>query len=177
MPQNWIYGARAKRKQRIIKVQKIRNDSVSEISKIKQRELFYMGLMLYWAEGAKQRNTVSQGVDFSNSDPKMCKLFIKWLEECLRISKSDISLCIYIHESQAKRVTDVQKYWSEISGFPVKVFNKTSFTKTVYPRKKKRQNKGQYFGQLRIKVRKSTDLNRQIAGWVEGVCVQTGSSL
>jgi len=177
MPQNWIYGAQAKRKQRIAKELKIRRKSISEIPKIKPKDLFYMGLMLYWAEGAKQRNTTSQGVDFSNSDPRMCRLFIKWLQEILLIPKSDISLCIYIHVSQINRITDVQKYWSRISGFPVSVFNKTSFSKTVYPRRKKRQNKGVYFGQLRIKVRKSTDLNRKIAGWVEGVCVQTGSSL
>ena len=168
-------GARAKRKQRIEKTEKIRKDAISEIKQVGDKELFYMGVMLYWAEGAKSKqNNVSQGVDFSNSDPNMCKLFLKWLRSSLKIQSDRTSLCVYIHESQKNRAYVILDYWSKITGFPKEKFRKTCFTKTVYPRKNKRKDNGEYYGQLRIKVRKSTDLNRKIAGWVEGICLRNG---
>jgi hypothetical protein len=117
-------GAKAKRKQRIEKTKEIVRSAILDINPITDRELFLMGVVLYWAEGAKQRNAVSQVVEFSNSDPFR--------------------------------------------------FGKTCFTRTVYPRKNKRKDNGKYFGQLRIRVKRSTDLNRKIAGWTKGICLESG---
>ena len=168
-------GAEAKRKQRIDKEERIRNLAIFEIKNIENKELFYMGVMLYWAEGAKQRNaTISQGVDFANSDPNMCKLFLKWLQVCLKIQPDRIRLRIYIHESKKRKSNEALAYWVKTTLFPAESFNRTCFTKTVYPRKNRRKDKGKYYGLLRINVRKSTDLNRKIAGWIEGVCLQSG---
>ena len=73
---NGGFGAAAKRRQRIEKTKNIRAGAISEIGQINKKDVFYMGIMLYWAEGAKSRTSrMSQGVDFSNSDPNMCKLF------------------------------------------------------------------------------------------------------
>ena len=166
-------GAIAKRKQRIEKTEKINRGAISEIKQVRDRELFYMGIMLYWAEGAKSRgNNISQGVDFSNSDPDMCRFFVNWLQTSLRIKPERIGFCIYIHESQRNKSDEALDYWSDIVGFSKDKFNKTCFTKTVYPRKHKRVDKGNYYGQLRIRVRKGTNLNRKIAGWIDGICLQ-----
>ena len=170
-------GAKAKRKQRIEKTEKIKKGAISEIKQVGDRDLFYMGIMLYWAEGAKSRGTnISQGVDFSNSDPDMCKFFVNWIQTSLKIKSERIGFCIYIHESQKNKFDEALNYWSNIVGFPKEKFNKTCFTKTVYPRKHKREDTGNYYGQLRIKVRKSTDLNRKITGWIEGICLRCGVS-
>lgn len=170
-------GAKAKRRQRIEKTEKINRGAISEIKQVGDRELFYMGIMLYWAEGAKSRRTnISQGVDFSNSDPDMCRFFLNWLQNSLKIKSERIGFCIYIHESQKNKSNRSLDYWSNVVRFPKEKFNKTSFTKTVYPRKSKRKDKGNYYGQLRIRVRRSTDLNRKIAGWVDGVCLRCGVS-
>jgi hypothetical protein len=42
--------------------------------------------MLYWAEGAKSRNTIR----FTNSDPHMLVLFKRFLTEALTIMREDI---------------------------------------------------------------------------------------
>lgn len=173
---NGKLGAKAKRKQRIEKVEKIRKCAISEIKKIRDREIFYMGIMLYWAEGTKSRGrNISQGVDFSNSDPKMCKFFLHWLQVSLGIKPEEIIYCIYIHESQKNKSEKVLDYWSKIVDSTKEKFNKICYTKTVYPRKNKRKDSGNYYGQLRIKVRKSTDLNRKISGWVDGICIKSGA--
>jgi hypothetical protein len=170
-------GAIAKRKQRIEKTEKIKRGAISEIKQIGDRELFYMGIMLYWAEGAKSRGTnISQGVDFSNSDPDMCKFFVSWLQTVLKIKPERIGFCIYIHESQRNKSDEALDYWSNIVEFSKDKFNKTCFTKTVYPGKHKREDKGNYYGQLRIRVRKSTNLNRKITGWINGIYLRCGVS-
>ena len=40
--------------------------------------LHVMGCMLFWAEGSKSRNSVK----FTNSDPDMLRLFVRFLREC-----------------------------------------------------------------------------------------------
>jgi len=40
---------------------------------------------------------------------------------------------------------------------------------------KYRKNQGKdYYGLVRVKVLKSTDLNRKISGWIKGVCIRCG---
>jgi hypothetical protein len=164
-------GSEAKHRQRLDKVKRLKSGAVKEIGKINKENLFLMGVMLYWAEGAKQRGSnISQGIEFSNSDPKMCKFFIKWLTFALGISRDRIHPLIYVHESQKRRVSEILDFWSALTGFSKDVFGKTYFTSTIYPRKKQRKENGNYYGQLKIKVRRSTDLNRQVAGWIEGIC-------
>jgi hypothetical protein len=48
-------------------------------------------------------------------------------------------------------------------------FNKISFTKTPFSKNNRRDARSDYRGLLRIRVAKSTDLNRKIAGWIEGI--------
>jgi DNA-binding transcriptional MerR regulator len=53
----------------------------------KQRELLIASIMLYWAEGSKKNNPY---VAFSNSDPKIIKLFLRFLREICGICEKKI---------------------------------------------------------------------------------------
>jgi len=137
---------------------------------VSKRELWLMGSMLYWAEGSKQKNgNVGQRVIFSNSDPLIIKVYLKWLREVLLIEKGKIDFEIYSHNNIIEREKEVIKYWSKITGFPI-----SQFRKIYYKKDKKndyRKNQGQdYYGLLRVIILKSTDLNRKISGWIRGVC-------
>lgn len=165
-----ILGAKASRKKRIEKTRRIIKKASREIEKITKNDLFLLGTMLYWGEGTKQKpSNISQGVEFTNSDPRMCRIFLKWLNLCLDIPQNDLIICIYIHISHKYRVSEVLQFWSnevEIDTEKTKVY----FTKTTSLKKNKSKN---YHGQLRIRVKKSTDINRRIIGWVNGVCIQS----
>ena len=50
-------------------------------SSFSNRELFLLGLALYWGEGAKTGSNVS----VSNSDPEVIKLFMHWMKQCFGI--------------------------------------------------------------------------------------------
>src|SRR5258706_11803333 len=57
------------------KIEKLRDEGAKEINKLSKRELFLVGVSLYWAEGFKKDSQVG----FANSDPKMINLFLRWL--------------------------------------------------------------------------------------------------
>lgn len=60
----------------------IREDAKKEAASLINNPLFVAGLMLYWAEGDKR----SERIQFSNSDPEMVKLMMKWFREFCKVT-------------------------------------------------------------------------------------------
>jgi len=163
-----LRGGEAKKKQRIEKQQNIFSKSKLEIINLSNREFFLLGVVLYWAEGAKEKEyKPGSSFEFSNMDPKMIKFFLIWLFKVCKIDKTMIVFNIFLHQTHKHRVEEVRRYWAKITGFPVKNF-------LVYWKKNKlntnRKNTGEkYHGVLKIKVRQSSNLVRKVAGWTEGI--------
>lgn len=163
-------GGLAKRNYRQVITEEIKSRARNEIDKISDRELWLIGVALYWAEGAKQKeDNVSQKVKFSNSDALMIKIFLKWLKNICNISSLDVSFRIALHETAINKLEKVQKYWADVTGFPINNFEKIDWKKNKI--NTKRKNTGdKYYGLLNIYIRKSTNFNRKIEGWIEGIC-------
>jgi len=162
-------GAIAKRNQRIEIASSIKSEAKREVAKISDRELWLIGVALYWAEGSKEKeHNIGQGVIFSNSDFSMIKVFLKWLKESIKIGEENIKYEIYIHENLRDEVRKVKQYWSMVTNAPLKEFKRIYFKKNKISTKRKNIAEN-YYGQLRIRVNKSTNLNRKIAGWIEGM--------
>jgi hypothetical protein len=161
-------GALAKKQKRIDLTKKIKNKAKEEIGKISKRELWLVGIVLYWAEGAKEREKSSL-VELGNSDPYIIKLFLEWLEKICKVPRSEIHFRIFLHETAQNKLKKVQQYWAGVTGFPLEYFQKITWKKHKINTHRKNTGKD-YFGLLRITVRKSTNLNRKIAGWIEGIC-------
>lgn len=162
-------GAFIQKYKRIKRQKELIRNAKLEIKSLSEKELWLIGIALYWAEGSKEKEgNPGSGVSFSNSDPRMIALFIKWLKECVKIPDEDISADLYIHESHKSKVKEVIKKWGSILKLP------TSFFKYVYFKKNKiqtkRKNTGDlYIGLLRVNIRASSSLNRKITGWIEGI--------
>lgn len=162
-------GGQIRRQQRIDKVEIINKKALSDFKYINKRDLWLIGISLYWAEGSKEKDhSHGSGIQFGNSDPRMIKVFIKWLEFVCGIKKSDIIFDIYIHENSKNNLNSVKKYWSEITGFSINNFNKIYFKKHKLKTNRK-YSKDLYFGLLRVKVKSSSNLVRKIAGWTEAI--------
>lgn len=164
------------REKRIQKTKFIEEKAQLEIKHIGKNELLLIGTILYWAEGARQKEyDVSQGICFSNSDPLMIKLFVYFIRQCFGATSESIDFDIYIHEGHNnKEAKDrIITYWANVTGFSKGKFDKIYFKKDkpLGNRKKKDQN---YFGLIRVKIKKSTDLNRKINGWIKGISIQCG---
>ena len=167
-----LKGAHAKRNYRLVLTEEIKNKARGEIGRLSNRELWLIGTALYWAEGMKER-TKACNVKFSNSDPQMITLFLKWISKICRIPKRDIFCEIYLHKTAAERETEIKKYWSGITNFPLTQFQKIRWKKHNLSPKRKNIGKN-YYGQLRIGIRRSSSLNRKIAGWIEGIYKNSG---
>jgi hypothetical protein len=152
------------------------NNCIKETAK-KQRENFQLegkniakqniplhmaGCMLYWAEGSKDRNSCV----FSNSDQYMLKFFLTFLYECYNLNPSNIKIHITCHTNNGITVEDIEKYWSETLGIPLKQFTKTTTNiLSKYSFEKKTKNKLLY-GTVQLKVH-STKLVQNIFGAIQ----------
>lgn len=162
------YGRRlqyalSQQKKREEKTRRLLNEGIKEIGLLSKRELFLVGVALYWAEGFKKDSRVG----FASLDPEMIKLFITWLTRCCGFSTSDLTLSVTANISHEHRIGAIQKYWSEVTGVPLQSFNKPFFQKVKW--KKKYDKPEEYYGVLRIRVKKSKDFLRKIDGWIEGI--------
>jgi hypothetical protein len=161
-------GWEACQKKRLDITRAIKNKAKKEIGILSNRDLWLIGIALYWAEGAKER-IKSSNLQFGNSDPRMIKLYLKWLRKTYKIPKKDIFFEIYLHKTATKREREVKRYWMDVTGSPITQFQKIRWKKHNLSPKRKNIGKD-YYGQLRVSTRKSVDKNRKIAGWIEGIC-------
>ena len=159
---------------RIDLVEKIKSEARTELKSISSRELWLIGVALYWAEGAKEKETsIGNGVNFNNSDPLMASLFLQWLRNIVKVVEDDLVYEIYIHENSKNNVDKAKKYWSEKLKVGINKLDRVYFKRNKI--KTNRKNVGEnYYGLIRIKVRRSSTLNRRIAGWVEGIVNNCG---
>lgn len=167
-------GSITLKNQRLKRTSEIIKKASSEIENLNMKDLMLIGTTLYWAEGNKQKeHNPSVEVVFSNSDPKMIQVYLRWLKVCLKIPDESIVFEIYIHKSYKRTMKSLKNYWSSITNFPYFMFKKIYFKKNKIH--SYRKNMGlSYAGVLRIRVRKSTDLNRKIIGWTEGIYLKSG---
>jgi len=162
-----LKGAFARKRQRIDKENKIKIEAKKELINLIKDPLWLLGIALYWGEGSKIKPwRISDGVIFSNMDSEMALIFEKWLNEKLGVSKNNLRFQLYIHET-IKDVDRIKQFWSkklQINKDEINVYYKKNKINTL------RKNIGNdYNGLIRIKVLKSTDLNRRIAGYIEGL--------
>jgi len=164
-----LKGADARKIKRIKETKEIQEKAKREIENISNKDLLLIGTALHWAEGAKEKeHYTSVGINFNNSDCRMILIFLKWLKIILKVEGNRLIYELYIHETA--NIKKAQKYWSKnlsISIDKIKVYLKRNKIKTI------RKNTGdEYNGLIRIKVRKSSNLNRKINGWINGICEQ-----
>ena len=154
---------------RVLMTQKIKSKAKEEVGRLTKKDVWLIGIALYWAEGSKEKKyRPGSGVQFSNSDPAMIKIFLSWLLKVIKIPKEKIDFDIYIHESHKNNTNRVINYWSDCTIFSRDNFKHIYFKKNKI--KTKRKNIGEsYYGLLRIRVKKSSDLNRKIQGWIDGI--------
>lgn len=157
-----------KARQRAAEIRKFAKNEIGEISK---QELLLIGAALYWAEGYKKpvirrgRELTCHSISFSNSDPLMIKVFIRFLQDILKIPSEKIgaSVRIFKHINEGEAL----KYWQDITGLP-----KEKFQKFYYGISKSSLGKRPYnrlpYGTIQIVVGDTKNFHR-IMGWIEGL--------
>ncbi|ARF73016.1 hypothetical protein B7C62_12620 [Kitasatospora albolonga] len=137
-----------------------------EVGAMTNRELFLVGVSLYWAEGSKSKPYRTQErVTFVNSDPGMIEVFLAWLR-LLGVDDEHLRFHILIHETAD--VAGAERFWADLTGAGPAAFGKTSLKR--HSPKTNRKNLGEnYRGCLAVRVLKSAELYRRIEGSWYGI--------
>jgi len=150
-------GPQSQKERRLREIEKIIVDAEQEIKNPLSFETYQLfGAALYWAEGAK-----TNGCAIVNSDPHLILFMVRWLEKVFEIHPSTLKAWLNIYPQQNDE--DVKKFWSRLTDIPVGNFGK-SFVK---PANKSFKKNNLYYGTIRIRIPRGTDLRHRIFGWVK----------
>ena len=133
-----------------------------EFTTITHRELFLLGLGIYWGEGIKSRTSQAAVV---NSDPKILQVMIRWFCECLLVKKSDFRPYVYISDQHRDREKIIMSYWQKTLKL-----KGVQFKSPIYLHQKPKQkyeNHDSYFGVVALRVSKSTNLKYRILAMLQ----------
>lgn len=150
-------------KNELAKRQVVISQAKSEIINIDNYNLWLIGVMLYWAEGGKTQRMVR----FSNGDPKMIKIIMKFFKIICKVPPEKFRGYIHIHQGLDSNLAE--KYWASVSGISL-----NQFFKTYKKPNKSSQNKKDTLpnGVLDVYVL-DTNLFYKIQGWAEGIFEQS----
>jgi hypothetical protein len=147
--------------------------SLIDIPNISKKDLWIMGIILYWRERLinDNRTDLYRGVHFTSSDEYLIKLFIKWLTIVGNILSDEIYFDIFVKKTMKNNLSNIISHWSAVTGFDNASFPRIYFLNSPAKRSIKSYQQSR-FGYLRIRVKSSSLLARQIAGWIEAIKTQ-----
>lgn len=142
------------------------------VGNVGNRELFLLGVALYWAEGAKSKPWRREHrVIFTNSDTTMIRLFTAWLDS-LAVPRSTWTCRLSIHESAD--VAAAELAWRQVVGEGARWAKPT--LKRHRPATSRLNVGPEYIGCLVVSVARSGPLYRLIAGTWEGIAQAAAAS-
>ncbi len=148
------------------KAKNIHDKAVSEVKKLKQNNLFLVGISLYWGEGYKRgaEGSVWKCVDFTNSDPSMIKMMMRFFREICKVEEDKMRVQIILH----KNLSSIRavEYWSSVTKIKKSQFMKVSRSLSSASGKK-RKNILKY-GTVHVRVY-DMELFHKIVGWIDGL--------
>lgn len=152
-------GPKCQKERRNREVLKIIEDAEKEISSSISDETYKLfGAALYWAEGNKKKD-----FGITNSDPNLIIFIVKWFEKAFNIFPNNLKAWLNIYPQQND--LELKKFWSDLTGIPFKNFGK-SFIK---PLSKNYKKNNLYYGTIKIRVCKGTDLRHKTYGWIKAI--------
>jgi hypothetical protein len=95
-----------------------------ELRRVYQREgrirarrsepLHIAGCMLYWAEGAKDRNQAA----LANGDPAMVEAFMLFLRSCFGLTSDDVTFNLNVYTGNGLTIDEIEQLWMKRLGLP-----------------------------------------------------------
>ena len=152
-------GPQSQKERRLREIAKILQEAESEIQLPLSFEVYRLiGAFLYWSEGSK-----TIGLSFSNSDPHFVLFMVRWLEKIFGISPKNLKACLNIYSQQ--KDLELKQFWSQLTDIPLENFGK-SFVK---PTNKGYKKNNLYYGTIKIRVPRGTDMRYRIFGWIKAI--------
>ncbi|MFH0804062.1 MAG: hypothetical protein V1896_00465 [Candidatus Zambryskibacteria bacterium] len=153
------FGKYCQRQRREKEVSLIVRKAELEIKKPIVEDVYRLfGSALYWAEGSKTKM-----FQMTNSDPYLILFWVKWVEKIFRVPPHKLTARLNIYPQQSEK--QIKKFWSDLTGIPVKKFGKSY----IKPLSKNYKKNNLYYGTMRVEVPKGTDYRHRVYGWTQAV--------
>lgn len=160
-------GSQSQKERRAREVASIIEEATREIKLPLSYETYrLMGAALYWAEGRKGKM-----FELTNSDPHLILFMVRWIERLFGMLAKDLKARINMYPQQSE--IKLKKFWSDLTGIPVKSFGKSY----IKPPNKGYKKNNLYYGTIRIEVPKSADKLHRVFGWIHGVLKEIDSDV
>ncbi|MEK9173595.1 MAG: helix-turn-helix domain-containing protein [Patescibacteria group bacterium] len=105
-----------------------RYEAKKDFESLAKNPLFIAGNMLYWAEGDSK---VKNPLRLTNTDPRMIRLYVKFLIRILKIDKNKIRATLILYPDLNKN--SCINFWSKEIDLPRSQFYKTQFIEGRHP--------------------------------------------
>lgn len=151
--------------------QAARLTAAAEIGQLSDREILIAGAVAYWCEGAKSKpHRQDARVIFTNSDPALIRLFLRFLEVA-GVMPDMLIYRVQIHESAD--VSAAQSFWLSVAQADPAQFRRPTL-KRHNPKTVRKNTGDNYHGCLRIEVRRGAGLYQKLEGWARAVMTGEG---
>jgi len=150
--------------------QQIRLSAAKSIPKLSSKDLFLIGIALYWGEGNQnEKNKKNLVMGFTNSNPYMIALFLRFTREILKINNDRIKPHLRIYPNIDKNMAI--NFWSKTTNLPKKNFCVTN--QISISSKQKRPFNALPYGTLDLRIN-NRRLFFKIKGCIDGLAAQSG---
>lgn len=154
-------GAR-RRREALERAASIRDAAREEAQDLLRDPFWVAGVVAYWSEGDKR----SKELKFSNSDPALVSLFVRWAKAYVGIGTDRLTIGMHLHSGQDE--SERKTFWSSVTEIPPEQFRKTFIKPEGTGHRKNRL----YNGTASVRVRRSGDLSHRVMGWIDALSDQ-----
>jgi transcriptional regulator with XRE-family HTH domain len=146
--------------------------AAAQIGQLDEREILIAGAIAYWCEGVKNKPyRRDDRVAFMNSDPGLIRFFLRFLSAA-GVEQDQLIFQVFIHESAD--VDAAHRFWIDVTRAQPGQFRSPTL-KRHNPKTVRKNTGNDYHGCLRVDVRRSTGLYRQIEGWAAAAMAGTAA--
>jgi len=167
---NYLKIAQFQHDQKITDIEKMKKLAKQELGRLSKRDLWLLGIGLYFGEGAK----IQENIRIINSNPEIIKIAIKWFKETCDLKNENFAPAVHLYPDNNIRKTI--RYWVKITGIPEKQFGKAQVDRRTNKSDKKKRKLP--YGTLHLQIKScrkkefGRSLHRRIMGWIEAISNQ-----
>ena len=119
------------------------------------------GCMLYWAEGAKDRNQPR----LANSDLELVRVFVRFLKESMGVKPEDFSMRLNVYTNNGRSIEEIERYWLDALELPRSCLRK--HTLNHLPTSSSGKKKSLPYGVCTVGARGGTAIVQHIYGAIQ----------
>jgi hypothetical protein len=155
-------------------IREIDESSARQVGTLGKRDLWLSGILVYWVQRmtARSRKDEKRYVTFSSSDETIIKLFLKWLLVVGGLANDELRFDVYAGRDQREYEAQIKKYWAGVLNVAVDKISRVYWQRGSLKIKRRKTQPRAKMGHVRIMVKDSFLLHRQIRGWSNTIIKQ-----